>query len=825
MTDNTTLNYGAGGDQVRNLDRQGAGVKTQVVALDLGGGSANAENLVSAGRQTAANSVPVVLASDQGTFPVDTTNLVQSVRDPFDTFSNGVGWTLSLAGNDIVALDGNAAGVSWLTFSLDPLAEGTTTSLTGTFTMSNPIEGSVGLSISQRVLGNEFAVEVVSTDAPLAPFVDAAISSIQQTATTLSVSTQNPHGLKAGDAISTYGVPDSRLNYPAIVVATVPSPSSFTVTAGPGGALTSINSSAFTQGFVAMRARLGRAQSGTSVIFENATATNASYYVRSGGGDVLPSGVVNGSHSVITLTTASVQVVNAPYTYAFSPTNEYRFSVMADKVQWSDGTVDATSQFVSRFTKTQTVPSDTKTYTLRIRASNDHATTRPVAKIVSVSKPGSPLATFTTDGPHGLTTSDYVIINGVSDQTNFTSYTIPQVVSSVINATHFTVSFGTSATATGYGGFVARAQGGNVPASFISQAAGSATLAAAADGTQALTLTGSAAWAGLLIGDSTNVHGLRDVAAGADLGCDGAWKVRNVSATTLELGPIGSTVPPANFGPTSCGGSIIKRTDLRLAFVRMVEFNRMRVELLPRPINDSANSAPVTVQSGSITTVAAVTAANLNLPTLVTDIASSAITTTTTTNAFTPTYGSSYEVFIPVTAANGTLDVQVQETEDGTNYFPVYDFPRITAVGAYRSPILPCKGHSVRYVQTFSGTTMTRSINRMQGSLTPSSIRRIFDRTITLTTLNSTTASLDVADCWNVQLSINIGAAATPPAIQLEGSDDNGASWFAIGSPLTGVASSTVTVTVNNVNAQLVRGRVSTIGVTVTAGYVQLKGF
>jgi hypothetical protein len=46
-TDNTTLNTGTGGDVVRDLARGGGSVKTQVVQLDVGGPSANTEQLVS----------------------------------------------------------------------------------------------------------------------------------------------------------------------------------------------------------------------------------------------------------------------------------------------------------------------------------------------------------------------------------------------------------------------------------------------------------------------------------------------------------------------------------------------------------------------------------------------------------------------------------------------------------------------------------------------------------------------------------------------------------------------------------------------------------
>ena len=68
-TDNTQVNPGANGDIVRDLARQAGAVKTQVVQLDLGGVTGNAEVLITAGQQVMAVSVPVVLASNQTGVP------------------------------------------------------------------------------------------------------------------------------------------------------------------------------------------------------------------------------------------------------------------------------------------------------------------------------------------------------------------------------------------------------------------------------------------------------------------------------------------------------------------------------------------------------------------------------------------------------------------------------------------------------------------------------------------------------------------------------------------------------------------------------------
>lgn len=140
------------------------------------------------------------------------------------------------------------------------------------------------------------------------------------------------------------------------------------------------------------------------------------------------------------------------------------------------------------------------------------------------------------------------------------------------------------------------------------------------------------------------------------------------------------------------------------------------------------------VYQRAVTAVAQVSAGNLNanigtvssaqlaVNTQVIDVASAAITTTTTSSTITPSAGISYEVNIPVTAVTGTsptLQVTVQESDDtGGNWFDVYVFPTITTTGMYRSPLLPLIGNRVRYVQTVGGTTpsFTRQVNRVQSN-------------------------------------------------------------------------------------------------------------
>ena len=248
----------------------------------------------------------------------------------------------------------------------------------------------------------------------------------------------------------------------------------------------------------------------------------------------------------------------------------------------------------------------------------------------------------------------------------------------------------------------------------------------------------------------------------------------------------------------------------------------------------SINAIPANIVAGTlptVTTVSGVTSANLGVSTLVSDIASAAITSTANSSVITPVFGCSYEVNIPVTliaGTNPTLDVDVQESDDtGTNWMTVYSFPRITTTGIYRSPKLPLLGNRLRYVQTLTGTSpsFTRAINRVQSSDSVSSVRQLIDRSVVLSTLNSITPSLNVQNCDRLQLAVNIGASTTNPSLQLQGSEDNGVSWYSIGSAITAVANSTVSITIVDVNTQLLRAIVTTAGSGVTMGYILLKGF
>ncbi|CAB4135328.1 hypothetical protein UFOVP285_1, partial [uncultured Caudovirales phage] len=717
----------------------------------------------------------------------------------------------------------------YLVISKDPLTADTETYVETQSTFPVPLEAIVGLGMSQRVLGQELSIEYVSTGTPIPLPADIAISSITQATTTLTVTTSAAHGLVAGMRIGIRGITsDSRLNYPCLVVANITSSTVFTVTAGPMSTITSLSVGPYTsQGFVYVRSAMGGAPDGYSQIFENAIATNASMYVRSESGDVYPSGTFAGSHSVTIGSSASVQAIAANYSYAFVPTTEFRSLLQADRIQYYDVGIDSTGQPSARRNVTQVIPKPTQNYKIRFRFTNDKALTVPTGIITSAVKSASAVATITTATAHGLTTGDYVVIYGIGDSTNFANQTTPVVVASTPTSTTFTVTFGAVASTTSAGGMVARANGNNIPASFISIVA-----AQASSTSTELTLIGSGIWT-VVVGDYVNVYGLRNRTTGADMGCDGTYKVVSVSTSTLILQPIGSTVLPSPITLTNTGGQVLKRTDARISYVRLFEYLREKVEILNK--NDGFSSIPITGNGGTIsavTTVSTVSTASLAANLLANDITAASLTSTATSAAITPAASSlSQEFNIIVTAVSGTnptLDVVVQESDDGgSNYYDTYHFPRITAVGQYRSPLIPLTGNRVRYVRTVGGTgtpTFNNSVNRLQSHTSNPMQRQFFDRTVVPNTLNSASPAFFTEGCVDLVVMINMGAiTTTAPVFALQVSADS-TNWVQLGADITTVANTTSILQVSNAQARFSRLLVKTAGSGATLGYVMVKG-
>ena len=253
---------------------------------------------------------------------------------------------------------------------------------------------------------------------------------------------------------------------------------------------------------------------------------------------------------------------------------------------------------------------------------------------------------------------------------------------------------------------------------------------------------------------------------------------------------------------------------------------------MPQVINSTAANLNATV-SGSLsavttvstvtacTTVATVTQSNTALPIQVIDINNLAITTTATAGPYTPTNGVSLSLLVvvgAVTGTNPTMDITIQMSDDGgTSWFDVYDFPRITASGTYRSAPIKLLGNRVRYRQTIGGTSpsFTRTITRLQRSDTIFSRFVNRDRTINPNTLSSTSATFYCEGASAFNFYTRISAQTTPATIQIQFSDDN-VNWYDdAGSTIT-TAVGIVQIKADNDQWRFARGIVSAAGTGIT---------
>ena len=231
----------------------------------------------------------------------------------------------------------------------------------------------------------------------------------------------------------------------------------------------------------------------------------------------------------------------------------------------------------------------------------------------------------------------------------------------------------------------------------------------------------------------------------------------------------------------------------------------------------------------TVTTVSAVTSAALSATT-VTDIASAAITTTQTSANIVTGNQQNMAFQIGVTAVSGTnptLDVVVQETFDGTTYYDIYHFPRITAVGQYRSPQIRTIGAGIRYVRTVGGTSpsFTNSVLRPVRQTSSDLFRNFFDRTLDPNTLGSTTATFFMDGCDQMQLAVTMNAGGTAPIIKMQGSEDS-LNWYDLPSMSITAAVGAVTQVMSNATSmpRFVRSIVATAGVGSSLSAVDMKG-
>lgn len=715
-------------------------------------------------------------------------------------------------GSSFVRRGGNSSGSGYLQISLDPLTPGSEYVLTSKQAFRYPIKTFSAVSASQRIIGQELEISLVGCNTAglveyRLPVDDMPISgTVTITSNVATINFATPHGLTGGDRVIVKGCAEVRLNV-GPVIATVVTSTQITVPC------TLANGTYTAGGFVEFADYSKNSKNAAGTLFESATATNTSFFTRRNGSSVR-------NTALTTASTAATQSNTSAYTEAFNSAmfNELHYNMQ--EVALFGKASDSISPTAGALRYINTIPDEENYYKIRIRAKNLNNLTVPIAKIVSIAKTGTTTATVTTEQPHGLSTGKYVQIYGVRDQVNFPNLTSITTVASVPSSTTFTIIIGTASTTSSTGGVVAINNGSvGLPGAL------GVSIQSISRTSNIFYVTLNTTTTVPLPGEYWQIHGCDATSMGL---YDGAYKVLRVNGAVLELESY-SNPTGADFGAINCGGAIFKRTDYRIHFIQAVEYTRHFVELFNQTGSADGNRAlPVLTASGSvISTVSTVTAANLGIPVPVADIASAALTTTTTSSAITPTYGTSYTVSVPVTTVTGTtptLDIGIEESDDtGTNWYRVYDFPRITVSGMYRSPQLRLRGNRIRYVRTVGGTSpsFTMSLNRLQASAIGSLVAQIVDRTIVPNTASSVSASLYCEAMTKLTMIVRCTAQTSAATIDLQVSED-GTNWVNAGASVITVVGVVRTPSLI-VNAKFARAFVTAAGTGITLGEVVIK--
>jgi len=755
-------------------------------------------------------------------------NAKEKFRDGFVSYVTGPDPSVydivdTSSGNFIVNTGGNAVGSSYVRISMDPINPSGSYSFTTKQTFQFPFNYGVGISASQRVNGQEFAMEFVGVDVDNTVQTNIPVADVAITGATISIAsnvgtvTATNHGLKGGDRIIITGCADSAMNVGPVQVASVLSSSQFTVS------ITIADASYSSVGGIIKRADpTDNAKNVGALLFDGTTTTTAQFVTRRNGDS--PRQLA----STIATTTAA-QTSTSPYTDAFNTNSVHELTPKVDSLYYRSFQADSRSAGISGSNRySQSVPDEEYYYKLRIRAKNHANFNVPVAKIASIAKTGTTTATVTTASAHGLTSADRVAIWGVRDLTSFPNLTARTSIT-VLNATQFTIVIGAALTITDTNGGVVVKMNGNsldlTASGYFGQSIQSISRTA-----NEMTVVGNTTWTTPLPGEYVHIYGVNAAASAYE----GAYKVLRVNTTSLILESTG-----ADFGSITTGGAVIRRTDVRVHFMRCLSHTRLETEIVggrgdTSDLNDSVPIVgTVSVNSQTSQTSTALITASDWSGNQTTDVTSAALTTTTTTSAITPHYigQKSFAFQFVVTSVTGTsptLDMSIEESLDaGTNWDRIYDMPRITAAGSYTTPRLKPNGNRIRYVQTVTGTSpsFTRAVNRLTYSTDELYKYRFIDRTIAPNTLNSTTPARKTEGATSLQVVISSGAVTTSAAtFTIEGSMDN-LIWYSVGTTMSPAANTAASQTIARELSRFIRVKVTTAGVGQTLNYVDITAY
>lgn len=483
----------------------------------------------------------------------------------------------------IINQGGDAAGSSYLRISMSPFVDNSSVWLTSKEKFRMPTRLGWGITVSQRIVGQEFVFgvgEASDTDSTginrspaLAPGDVAITGSITAASNIATVTLSAGHPFRTGDRVILVGLSDTRLNVGPVVIT---SADAVTIVVP----VVSIPNATYpgTGGAIRYADPLGRASNAFGQVLETASATAASIASRR-----------NGSKARIRSAAIGTTVANTPGNWAdsFVSTAVIEQFLTMDECGYRSFTADNVAAPTNMDKYHQSLPDEELDYRIMVRARNLDDFSKPIARITNVQKTASTVVTVTTDRPHGLTVTSRFGIYGVRDQTNFPNLS-DGAIASVPTSTTFTIAaWGPSATiSNSVGGVVFINHGGILSPGSLNFAIQSI---ARTNGVLAVTI--NAGVSGFIPGEFIHLWGM--VGAGAAV-YEGAYKIMRQFGSIVEL-----AAPGPDFASITTGGALIRRTEFRLHFVRILDHTRHFVEILGGrgSTQDSNNAVPTTIAS------------------------------------------------------------------------------------------------------------------------------------------------------------------------------------------------------------------------------------
>lgn len=721
-------------------------------------------------------------------------------------------------GSTFVTKGGEAGGSSFLKISMCPYTAGSQYILTSKEAFKPPFNLGFSITESQRLAGQEFVIGIAGVDSNgviqrITTKPDTALpASVSISSFIATINFTTAHSFKGGDRVVIINCLDNRLNVGPVLVSVI---TDFQITIPitlPAATYTSTN------GFIRLLDPVDNLFNGAVMNTGDSFAT----------GQVLATIRRNGSSFRGTNFTISptngTAISGNNFTESFLASNNLEIIPTSDDILFTTRSADTTTLPGTTLRYSQSIPDDSIDYKLFIKALNNPRIPRPIAKIVSAVKSGSVNALITTDVPHGLNSLSRVNIYGIRDTTNFPVITTVTPVVSIVSPTQFTVAIGASTSGSSTGGRVDLCEGNQVINSQTTQSIQSVSRTS-----NLITFVFSASISTIAQGETAHIYGCDAGSMGL---YDGPYLVRRVSGTSVIMESIGP-----DFASINCGGSLLRRTDYRLHTIRVNDFTRTIVELSNTASSDPQRALPVAQQGTAtvlVTGTATVSVSNspsVSLqPAATSSIFSSTLTTSGVSSSITSGRVSSlFNVIVStVGGTNPTLDLVLEETYDtAISWRPVYHFPRITSASSFIIPVLAASGSNYRFSYSVSGSSPTFPVTitpSVSNTMVTDFCRKFFNRTLDINTLSAVSPSFTLLNAQKVQLVASILTATTAPTLQLEGSIDNGSTWFNLGTTLTTLASSTVELTFP-LNADLVRVKVSSAGSGATLNYICIRSF